>query len=48
MKYITNHNTNRDLEMKIRTFTEIGSYMNKNSTKGRSNCMLYGPKISVA
>ena len=26
-KYITNHNTNRDLEMKIRTFTEIGSYM---------------------
>ena len=26
MKYITNHNMNRDLEMKIRTFTEIGSY----------------------
>ena len=26
-KYITNHNMNRDLEMKIHTFTETGSYV---------------------
>ena len=28
-KYITNHNTNRYLKMKIRTFTEIVSYLNE-------------------